>query len=89
MLCPSLLSSSQTINPEEHFSSQEFDRSYLVERIWDQIYEVDQKRKNGLTEADCRYFDLLLTAIEEWSQEELLELADATPSEFRKEMRGW
>ncbi|HHX8464607.1 TPA: hypothetical protein ACVO0H_001167 [Vibrio diabolicus] len=88
MLCPSLLSS-QNIDPEEHFSSQEFDRSYLVERIWDQIYEVDQKRKSGLTDNDCLYFDRILTAIKEWSQEELLALSDATPSEFRKEMRGW
>ncbi|EGR2252097.1 hypothetical protein DZF84_11040 [Vibrio parahaemolyticus] len=88
MLCPSLLSS-QNIDPEEHFSSQQFDRSYLVERIWEQIHETDQKRRNGLTDNDCRYFDRLLTAISEWSKEELLELADATPSEFRKEMRGW
>lgn len=88
MLCPSLLSS-QTINPEEHFSNQQIDRSYLVERIWDQIYEVDQKRKKGLTDNDCQYFDRLLTTVKEWNQEELLELADATPSEFRKEMRGW
>lgn len=88
MLCPSLLSS-QNIDPEEHFSSQQFDRSYLIKRIWDQIYETDQKRSNGLTDNDCRYFDRLLTAISEWSHEELLDLADATPSEFRKEMRGW
>ncbi|QRZ22262.1 hypothetical protein H9L11_13860 [Vibrio sp. sp1] len=88
MLCPSLLSS-QNINPEEHFSSQQFDRSYFVERIWEQIYETDQKRKNGLTDNDCQYFERVLTAISEWSQEELLELADATPSEFRKEFRGW
>ncbi|EGQ8957453.1 hypothetical protein ABVY47_003106 [Vibrio parahaemolyticus] len=88
MLCPSLLSS-QNIDPEESLSSQQFDRSYLVERIWDQIYETHKKRKSGLTDNDCRYFDRLLTAIEEWSQEELLELADATPSEFRKEFRGW
>ncbi|EIZ1551027.1 hypothetical protein MOU90_003676 [Vibrio parahaemolyticus] len=88
MLCPSLLSS-QNIDPEEHFSNQQFDRSFLVERIWDQIYEVDQKRKNGLTDNDCRYFERLLTAISEWSNDDLLELADAAPSEFRKEMRGW
>jgi len=88
MLCPSLLSS-QNIDPEISLSNQQIDRSYLVERIWDQIYETDQKRKSGLTDNDCRYFDRLLTAIKEWSQEELLELADTTPSEFRKEMRGW
>lgn len=88
MLCPSLLSS-QNINPEEHFSSQEFDRSYFIKRIWKLINETDQKRKNGLTDNDCQYFDRLLTAIKERSQEELLELADATSSEFRKEFRGW
>ncbi|ELB2198346.1 hypothetical protein QNZ97_002904 [Vibrio parahaemolyticus] len=88
MLCPSLLSS-QNIDPEESLSNQQIDRSYLVERIWDQIYEVDQKRKNGLTDNDCRYYDRLLAAIKERSQQELLELADATPSEFGKEMRGW
>ncbi|EGQ8047765.1 MULTISPECIES: hypothetical protein [Vibrio] len=88
MLCPSLLSS-QNIDPEICLSNQQIDRSYLVERIWDQIYATDQKRKSGLTDNDCRYFDRLLTAIKEWNQEELLELADATPSEFRKEMRGW
>lgn len=44
MLCPSLLSS-QNINPEEHFSSQQFDRSYFVERIWEQIYENRSKEK--------------------------------------------
>ncbi|EIU6761176.1 hypothetical protein L5179_004024 [Vibrio parahaemolyticus] len=88
MLCPSLLSS-QNQDPEEHFSNQQFDRSYLVERIWNQIYEVDQKRKNGLTDNDCQYFDRILVAINQWSNEELLELADATPSEFRKLMRGW
>ncbi len=88
MLCPTLLSS-QNINPEEHFSSQEFDRSYFIKRIWRLITETDQKRKNGLTENDCLYFDRLLMAIEKWSDEELLELADATPIEFRKLMRGW
>ncbi|ENP8354535.1 hypothetical protein ACEI14_001099 [Vibrio alginolyticus] len=88
MLCPSLLSS-QDINPEEHFSSKQFERSYFVERIWEQINETDQKRSNGLTDNDCQYFERLLTAISEWSQEELLELADATPIEFRKLMRGW
>jgi len=88
MICPSLLAS-QTINPEEHFSNQQFDRSYFVERIWDQIYEVDQKRKNGLTDNDCLYYERLLTAFEEWSQEALLALSDATPGEFRKEFRGW
>ncbi|TOF61943.1 hypothetical protein CGH90_18060 [Vibrio parahaemolyticus] len=88
MLCPSLLSS-QNIDPEESLSSQQIDCSYLVERIWDQIYETDQKRKSGLTDNDCQYFDRLLIAVKEWSQEELLELADATPSEFRKKFRGW
>ncbi|EGQ9353235.1 TPA: hypothetical protein GRI77_19740 [Vibrio parahaemolyticus] len=88
MLCPSLLSS-QNIDPEESLSNQQIDRSYLVERIWDQIYEVVQKRKNGLTDNDCRYFDRLLTTVKEWSNDDLLELADATPSEFRKLMRGW
>ncbi|HDV5496900.1 TPA: hypothetical protein ACN335_003767 [Vibrio parahaemolyticus] len=88
MLCPSLLSS-QNINPEEYFSSQEFDRSYLIKRIFESINETHKKRKKGLTDADKKYFDRLLTAISEWSQEELLELADATPSEFRKEFRGW
>ncbi|EJL6505004.1 hypothetical protein NMR59_001407 [Vibrio cholerae] len=88
MLCPSLLSS-QNINPEEHFSSQQFDRSYFIKRIWKSINETDQKRKNGLTENDCLYFDRLLTALEKWSDEELLELAEATPIEFRKVMRGW
>ncbi|MCQ9049253.1 hypothetical protein [Vibrio diabolicus] len=88
MLCPSLLSS-QNIDPEEHFSNQQFDRSYLIKRIFEFINDTHKNRKNGLTDADKRYFDRLLTAISEWSQEELLELADATPSEFRKEMRGW
>ncbi|HDY7616583.1 TPA: hypothetical protein RQJ81_003506 [Vibrio vulnificus] len=88
MLCPSLLSS-QNINPEEHFSSQQFDRSYFIKRIWKLINETDQKRKSGLTENDCLYFDRLLMALEKWSDEELLELADATPIEFRKLMRGW
>ncbi|HAV1389183.1 hypothetical protein [Vibrio parahaemolyticus] len=88
MLCPSLLSS-QNINPEEYFSSQDFDRSYLIKRIFESINETHKKRKKGLTDADKKYFDRLLTAISEWSQEELLELADATPSEFRKEFRGW
>ncbi|KOY34430.1 hypothetical protein NB614_03555 [Vibrio parahaemolyticus] len=87
MLCPSLLSS-QNINPEEYFSSQDFDRSYLIKRIFESINETHKKRKKGLTDADKKYFDRLLTAISEWSQEELLELADATPSEFRKEFRG-
>lgn len=88
MLCPSLLSS-QNINPEEYFSSQGFDRSYLIKRIFESINETHKKRKKGLTDADKKYFDRLLTAISEWSQEELIELADATPSEFRKVMRGW
>ncbi len=88
MLCPSLLSS-QSTNPEEHFSSQEFDRSYFIKLIWKLINETDQKRKNGLTDNDCLYFDHLLTALEKWSDEELLELADATAREFRKTMRGW
>ncbi|EGQ9512675.1 hypothetical protein F3529_24065 [Vibrio parahaemolyticus] len=88
MLCPSLLSS-QNIDPEESLSNQQIDRSYLVERIWERIYEVDQKRKNGLTDNDCLYFDRLLTTVKEWSNDDLLELADATPSEFRKLMRGW
>ncbi|EGQ9469025.1 hypothetical protein ABVZ07_000124 [Vibrio parahaemolyticus] len=88
MLCPSLLSG-QNIDPESSLSNQQIDRSYLVERIWDQIYEVDQKRKNGLTDNDCRYYDKLLAAITEWSNDDLLELADATPSEFRSVMRGW
>lgn len=88
MLCPSLLSS-QNIDPEESLSNQQIDRSYLADRIWNQIYETDKKRKNGLTDNDCQYFDRILTTIKEWSQEELLELADATPSEFRKVMRGW
>ncbi|MCS0419155.1 hypothetical protein [Vibrio diabolicus] len=88
MLCPSLLSS-QNIDPEESLSNQQVDRSYLIKRIFDFINETHKKRKKGLTDADKKYFDRLLTAISEWSQEELLELADATPSEFRKEMRGW
>ncbi|EOB3920541.1 hypothetical protein ACIJC2_003386 [Vibrio parahaemolyticus] len=88
MFCPSLLSS-QNIDPEISLSSQQIDRSYLVERIWKLINETDKKRKNGLTENDCLYFDRLLTALEKWSDEELLKLADATPIEFRKEMRGW
>ncbi|HBN6176809.1 TPA: hypothetical protein L3V69_001418 [Vibrio parahaemolyticus] len=88
MLCPSLLSS-QSIDPEESLSSQQIDRSYFIKRIWKLINETDQKRKNGLTENDCLYFNRLLTAIEEWSQEDLLELADAPPSEFKKVMRGW
>ncbi len=88
MLCPSLLAS-KSIDPEESLSSQQIDRSYFIKRIWKLINETAQKRKNGLTENDCLYFDCLLTAIEEWSQEDLLELADATPSEFKKVMRGW
>ncbi|MCS0135039.1 hypothetical protein [Vibrio alginolyticus] len=88
MLCPSSLVS-QNIDPEKHFSNQQFDRSYLIKRIFESINDTHKKRKNGLTDADKRYFDRLLTAISEWSQEELLELADATPSEFRKEFRGW
>ncbi|AIV05461.1 hypothetical protein LA59_08220 [Vibrio harveyi] len=88
MLCPSLLSS-QNIDPEISLSNLQIDRELVVSRIWERIYETDHKRKSGLTDNDCRYFDRLLTAIKEWSQEELLELADATPSEFRKEMRGW
>lgn len=88
MLCPSLLSS-QNIDPEESLSNQQIDRSYLIKRIFDFINETHKKRKKGLTDADKKYFDRLLTAIFEWSQEELLELADATPSEFRKLMRGW
>ncbi|WP_447073330.1 hypothetical protein [Vibrio alginolyticus] len=88
MLCPSLLSS-QNIDPEESLSNQQIDRSYLIKRIFDFINETHKKRKKGLTDADKKYFDCLLTAIFEWSQEELLELADATPSEFRKLMRGW
>ncbi len=88
MLCPSLLSS-QSVDPEESLSSQQIDRSFFIKRICMLINETDQKRKNGLTENDCLYFNCLLTAIEEWGQEDLLELADATPSEFRKEMRGW
>ncbi|ELB2228265.1 hypothetical protein QNZ76_003031 [Vibrio parahaemolyticus] len=88
MLCPSLLSS-QNIDPEESLSNQQVDRSYLADRIWKLINETDLKRKNGLTENDCLYFDRLLMALEKWSDEELLELADATPIEFRKLMRGW
>ncbi len=88
MLCPSLLSS-QNIDPEISLSNLQIDRELVVSRIWVRIYETDHKRKSGLTDNDCRYFDRLLTAIKEWSQEELIELADATPSEFRKEMRGW
>ncbi|WIH24576.1 hypothetical protein KQ937_07605 [Photobacterium damselae] len=87
MLCPSLLLS-QNIDPEEHFSNQKFDRSYLIKRIFESINETHKKRKRGLTDADKKYFDRLLTVIEEWSQEELLELADATPSEFRNLIRG-
>ncbi|HHG3529926.1 TPA: hypothetical protein ACPVZ9_001525 [Vibrio parahaemolyticus] len=87
MLCPSLLSS-KNINPEEHFCSQEFDRSYLIKRIFESINGTHKKRKKGLTDADKKYFYRLLTAVEEWSDEELLELADATTKEFRKLMRG-
>ncbi|TOH06621.1 hypothetical protein CGI88_07140 [Vibrio parahaemolyticus] len=88
MLCPSLLSS-QSIDPEESLSSQEIDRSYFRKQIFESINATHKKRKNGLTANDCLYFDRLLTAIEEWSQEDLIELAEATPSEFRKLMRGW
>ncbi|MDF4688129.1 hypothetical protein P3539_03705 [Vibrio parahaemolyticus] len=41
-----------------------------------------------MTDADIKYFERLITAIEEWSDEELLDLA-SEPSEFRKVMRGW
>ncbi|HHC7111729.1 hypothetical protein ACX02_23860 [Vibrio parahaemolyticus] len=88
MLCPSLLSS-QNIDPEESFSSLQIDRQFMIKRIFQRMNEVNKKRKKGLTDADIKYFERLITTIEEWSQEELLELADATPSEFRKLMRGW
>ena len=87
MLCPSLLSSQQ-VDPEQCLSDQQIDRTYLIKRMWKLINETDQKRKNGLTDLDCKYFENLLTAIEQWSDEELLDLA-SDPSKFRKLMRGW
>lgn len=88
MIFPSFLSI-QSIDPEISLSSQQFDRSYFIKRIWKLINETDQKRKNGLTENDVLYFSRLLVALEKWSDEELLELADAKPIEFRKLMRRW
>jgi hypothetical protein len=87
MLCPSLLSS-QHVDPEQCLSDQQIDRTYLINRMWDHVQQIDQSRKNGLTDTDCKYFENLLTAIEKWSDEELLDLA-SEPSEFRKVMRGW
>lgn len=87
MLCPSLLSS-QSINPEESLSSLQIDREFMIKRIIERMNEVNKKRKKGLTDADIKYFERLLTTIEEWSDEELLDLA-SEPSEFRKVMRGW
>lgn len=89
MLCPSLLTS-QHIDPEQCLSEQQIDRELVISLIWEKIQETDHKRKNGLTDRDCEYFDRLLLALKEWTNEELLErIADSTPSEFRKEFRGW
>ncbi|MBM4888892.1 hypothetical protein HYO43_07770 [Vibrio parahaemolyticus] len=87
MLCPSLLSS-QSIDPEESLSSLQIDRKFIRKRIIQKMNEVNKKRKKGLTDLDWKYFENLLTAIEQWSDEELLDLA-SDPSEFRKLMRGW
>ncbi len=87
MLCPSLLSS-QNIDPEESLSSLQIDRQFMIKRIFQRMNEVNKKRKKGLTDADIKYFERLITAIKEWSDEELLDLA-SEPSEFRKVMRGW
>ncbi|OBS98268.1 hypothetical protein A9259_07365 [Vibrio cyclitrophicus] len=87
MLCPSLLSSKST-DPEESLSDQQIDRDYLTSRIWVFIQKTDRKRSRGLTDKDCQYFENILTAIEYWSDEELLDLA-SEPTEFRKLMRGW
>ncbi|WP_045421325.1 hypothetical protein [Vibrio jasicida] len=87
MLCPSLLSSQQ-VDPEQCLSDQQIDRTYLIKRTWDHVQETDRTRKNGLTDLDCKYFENLLTAVEKWSDEELLDLA-SDPSEFRKVMRVW
>ncbi|PMM04642.1 hypothetical protein BCT62_21115 [Vibrio splendidus] len=87
MLCPSLLSSKST-DPEQCLSDQQIDRTYLINRMWGLVQETDRTRKNGLTEKDYKYFDNILTAIECWSDEELLDLA-SEPTEFRKMMREW
>ncbi|EGR3179491.1 TPA: hypothetical protein NG675_003485 [Vibrio parahaemolyticus] len=87
MLCPSLLSS-QNINPEEILSSLQIDRKFMTKRIIQKMNEVNKKRKKGLTDADKKYFHRLLTAIEQWDDQELADLA-SEPSEFRKLMQGW
>ncbi|MDH5933572.1 hypothetical protein [Vibrio splendidus] len=85
MLCPSLLSSKST-DPEQCLSDQQIDRTYLISRMWDFVQSTDRKRSRGLTDKDCKYFENILTAIECWSDEELLDLA-SEPTEFRKMMR--
>ncbi|MFA0550509.1 hypothetical protein AB4538_06585 [Vibrio lentus] len=87
MLCPSLLSSKST-DPEQCLSEQQIDRTYLINRMWGFVQATDRKRSRGLTDKDCKYLENILTAIEKWSDEELLDLA-SEPTEFRKMMREW
>ncbi|MEZ9366294.1 hypothetical protein AB4167_17370 [Vibrio sp. 10N.286.49.E11] len=87
MLCPSLLSS-QITDPETYLSENQIDRELLVKRLWGLIHETDKTRAKGLTERDFDYFENLMCAIKNWTDEDLLDLA-SEPGQFRKYMREW